>query len=236
MRLPSRSASMAEKFRHDLAVEWLGKPMPNWSQPCPITVQVGDHLGAGGATSFVFNHGEVFGWQMNIQGPLDRVLDSVLPHEVTHTIFASHFRQPLPRWADEGGCTTVEHDSERIKQQKMLIAFLRTGRGIAFSQMFAMKEYPRDILPLYAQGHSLASFLMGQGGKQKFLAYLAEGMENEDWVTRRSGTTGSITWPCCRPVGSIGSNAAVRCSRCRPVEVPSCWPKPDVVRVPSRIS
>ncbi|HEX4148174.1 MAG TPA: hypothetical protein VHY20_04265, partial [Pirellulales bacterium] len=172
----------AEKFRKDLAVEWLGKPMPNWSQPCPITVQVGDHLGAGGATSFVFNQGEVFGWQMNIQGPLDRVLDSVLPHEVTHTIFASHFRRPLPRWADEGGCTTVEHDSERMKQQKMLIAFLRTGRGIAFSQMFAMKEYPRDILPLYAQGHSLASFLMSQGGKQKFLNYLSEGMENDDWV------------------------------------------------------
>ena len=172
----------AEKFRHDLAVEWLAKPMPNWSQPCPITVQVGDHLGAGGATSFVFNQGEVFGWQMNIQGPLDRVLDSVLPHEVTHTIFASHFRRPLPRWADEGGCTTVEHDSERMKQQKMLIAFLRTGRGIAFSQMFAMKEYPRDILPLYAQGHSLASFLMSQGGKQKFLNYLAEGMESEEWV------------------------------------------------------
>ena len=174
--------TMAEKFRHDLAVEWLGKPMPNWSQPCPITVQVGDHLGAGGATSFVFNQGEVFGWQMNIQGPLDRVLDSVLPHEVTHTIFASHFRQPLPRWADEGGCTTVEHDSERLKQQKMLIAFLRTGRGIAFSQMFAMKDYPRDILPLYAQGHSLASFLMSQGGKQKFLNYLAEGMEDDKWV------------------------------------------------------
>jgi hypothetical protein len=175
-------ATQAETFRRDLAVEWIGQPMPTWSQPCPIVVQVGNHLGAGGATSFVFNHGEVFGWQMSIQGPLDRVLDSVLPHEVTHTIFASHFRRPVPRWADEGGCTTVEHDSERIKQQKMLIAFLRTGRGIPFSQMFAMKEYPRDILPLYAQGHSLASYLVAQGGRQKFLTYLAEGMENEDWV------------------------------------------------------
>ena len=55
---------------------------------------------------------EVFGWDMKIQGSEERVLDSVLPHEVTHTIFASHFRQPLPRWADEGACTTVEHVSE----------------------------------------------------------------------------------------------------------------------------
>lgn len=172
----------AEDFRRDLAIEWLGKPMPNWSQPCPITVEAADHLGAGGATSFVFNHGEVFDWRMTIQGPLNRILDSVLPHEVTHTIFASHFRCPLPRWADEGGCTTVEHPSERRKQQQMLITFLQTGRGIAFNEMFAMKEYPRDILPLYSQGHSLASFLIAQGGKRKYLNYLADGMEREQWI------------------------------------------------------
>ena len=118
----------AEKFRSELAVEWLGKEMQNWSQPCPITVQVGEHLGAGGATSFVFEHGEVFGWRMTIQGSLERVLDSVLPHEVTHTVFATHLRQPLPRWADEGACTTVEHASERAKQQAMLVDFAHGTR------------------------------------------------------------------------------------------------------------
>jgi len=171
----------AERYRRDLAIEWLGRELPNWGQPCPITVQVGERLGAGGATSFVFDRGEVFGWQMTIQGSLERVLDSVLPHEVTHTIFASHFRQPLPRWADEGACTTVEHPAERTKQQRMLIEFLQTGRGIAFSQMFAMKEYPPDVLPLYAQGHSLASYLIAQGGKHKYLQFVADGMDSENW-------------------------------------------------------
>lgn len=171
----------AERFRHELAVEWLGQPLPRWSQPCPISVQVGPQLGAGGATSFVFDRGEVFGWQMSIQGSLERVLDSVLPHEVTHTVFATHFRQPLPRWADEGACTTVEHPSEVAKQQRMLITFLKTGRGIPFSQMFAMKEYPADVLPLYSQGHSLASFLIAQGGKRKFMDYVGAGLETERW-------------------------------------------------------
>jgi len=165
----------AEACRRDLAIEWLGREMPNWSQPCPITAQVGDHLGAGGATSFVFEHGEVFGWRMTIQGSLVRILDSVLPHEVTHTIFATHFRQPLPRWADEGACTTVEHASERAKQQNMLVDFLRTGRGIAFNRMFAMKEYPRDVMPLYSQGYSLARYLIAQGGRRKFIADLGAG-------------------------------------------------------------
>lgn len=172
----------AEAFRRDLAQEWLGQEMPNWSQPCPITAQVGDQLGAGGATSFVFDRGEVFGWRMTIQGSLERILDSVLPHEVTHTIFATHFRQPLPRWADEGACTTVEHTSEKSKQQHMLVGFLRTGRGIAFSQMFAMKEYPHDVLPLYSQGYSVARWLVQQGGRQKFLAFLADGLQDENWT------------------------------------------------------
>jgi hypothetical protein len=173
----------AEKYRRELAVEWLGKEMPNWFQPCPITVEDGPRLGAGGATSFVFDHGDVFDWEMTIQGSRERILDSVLPHEVTHTVFASYFRRPLPRWADEGACSTVEHDSERRKQQRMLIQFLQTRRGIAFNDMFAMTQYPKDILPLYAQGHSLATFLVAQGGKRKFLQYVRQGLTTDDWTT-----------------------------------------------------
>ncbi len=171
----------AEKYRRDLAVEWLGKAMPNWSQPCTMTVHAGPHLGAGGATSFVFDHGQVFGWRMTIQGSPERVLDSVLPHEITHMVLASHFRRPLPRWADEGAASSAETPAELSKHRKMLIQFLQTGRGIAFDRMFAMKQYPRDIMPLYAQGFSLAEYLIQRGGKRRFLAFVAEGMESEQW-------------------------------------------------------
>jgi hypothetical protein len=181
--LAEKIGKSAELYRRELAIDWLGDALPNWPQPCPIHAQVAPHLGAGGATSFMFDRGEVFGWQMNIQGTEERIIDSVLPHEVTHTIFASHFRRPLPRWADEGACTTVEHPSERGKQERMLIDFLRTNRGIAFSQMFVMTEYPQDILPLYAQGYALARFLIDQKGKHEFLAYLQEGMSSDDWTT-----------------------------------------------------
>jgi hypothetical protein len=171
----------AEKYRHDLAIEWLGKELPQWRGPCPITANVSDQLGAGGATSFVFSHGQVDWEGMNIQGSALRILDSVLPHEVTHTIFASHFRQPLPRWADEGACTTVEHSSERARHQQMLITFLRTGRGIAMSRLFAMKEYPPDVLPLYAQGYSVARYLIEQGGRRKYVNFVGDGLSDENW-------------------------------------------------------
>ncbi len=181
-RLAKEIGDAAERYRSELAQEWLGSKLPNWSKRCPIKARVAPNLGAGGATSFVFDRGEVFGWRMEIQGSRERVLDSVVPHEVTHTIFASHFRQPIPRWADEGACTTVEHRSEIAKQERMLVEFLQTRRGIPFSNMFAMKEYPQDVLPLYAQGHALARFLIDQRGKREFLAFLEDGLQDENWI------------------------------------------------------
>src|SRR5690606_2669135 len=103
-------------FRYYHAVEWLGQSLPGqWMQPCTIRCKVGN-IGAGGQTTFTFQNGEVGGWDMYIQGTEERILDSVLPHEVLHTIFASHFRRPLPRWADEGAASSVEHTTEKARQ------------------------------------------------------------------------------------------------------------------------
>ena len=180
-----RIANEAERFRSELSMEWLGYEIKPWQDRCPITVEIGMH--AGGETSFAFvtppqgGRGFPTGWQMKIFGPPERLLDAVLPHEITHTIFATHFGRPLPRWADEGACTTVEHVSERAKNHNMLISFLggTPSRGIPFNRMFTMKNYPHDILPLYAQGYSLAKFLIQQKGRRHFLDYLNTGMNLE---------------------------------------------------------
>src|SRR5947208_3405938 len=141
-QLAEEICKAAEQYRRDLAVEWLGQELPPWQGLCPIRADVAPNLGAGGATSFVFHGGTPSQWTMNIQGSRERILDSVLPHEITHTVFATHFGRPLPRWADEGGSTTVEHTSEKAKQDKFLIEFLTTNRGIPFNRMYQMKDYP----------------------------------------------------------------------------------------------
>ncbi len=173
----------AEYYRHHLAIAWLGKPLPGkWSQPCPIKCKVG-RIGAGGATSFTFNEGEVFGWHMDIQGSEQRILDSVLPHEISHMIFACHFRRQLPRWADEGAATLVEHESERMRQTKLLNQVIKTSKRIPLSKLLSIKEYPRDmqdVLTLYAEGYSLADYLVqkkGEQGRAEFLAFLGDALE-----------------------------------------------------------
>jgi len=179
--LANSIAQAAEQYRRDLAILWLGRELPPWRGPCPIQANVSPQLGAGGVTSFVFHRGEACDWQMTVQGSAQRILDSVLPHEVTHTVFATHFGQPLPRWADEGACTTVEHSEEQGRHQQMLITFLQTGRGIAMTKLFAMREYPPDMLPLYAQGYSVARYLIEQGGRRKFVQFVGDGLRDDNW-------------------------------------------------------
>jgi len=183
-QLANDIAIAAEKFRRELAIEWLGHEIEDWRTPCILTANLDSR--AFGETSFSFStppnvRSQPFDFVMKINGTRERLLDSVLPHEVTHTIFASHFGRPLPRWADEGACTVVEHLSERRKNHRMLIEFLTTNRGIPFNKMFAMKNYPRDILPLYAQGYSLCRYLVQRGGKRKLISFIGDGLQTSNW-------------------------------------------------------
>ena len=169
----------AETYRNDLADHWLGRTLPNWPQPCPIRVVAGN-IPAQGVTTY--NPNPVSNFQMEVVGTPERILDSVLPHEVTHTILATHFGRPLPRWADEGICTTVEHVSERQKHEEKLREFLRTRRGIAMNRLFLLTEYPSDVLPMYAQGYSVCQFLIAQRGPQNFVTFLGDYMQRPSWT------------------------------------------------------
>jgi hypothetical protein len=170
----------AEKYRRDLAIHWLGQQLPPWPAPCPIRVVAGPHLAAQGVTTY--NPAPVRDFQMEVVGTPERILDSVLPHEVTHTVLATYFGRPLPRWADEGICTTVEHVSERSKHETKLREFLRSRRGIAMNQLFLMTEYPSDVLPMYAQGYSVCRFLIDQKGPQTFIQFLGDYMRHPSWT------------------------------------------------------
>ena len=188
--IETESAQLAEEFgktaetlRHDLAVSWLGQPIDQWSQPCPITVRVGPYANTN-STTFVFNDGEVFGWHSTCQGPQERIIDSVLPHEINHMVLASHFRRAVPRWADEGMATSVEHPSEWVNWYSWLDTALRTGRGLAFNRMFAMTEVDNtNFMPIYAQGLTLTEFLIQQGGRHKFVKYIGDGLDGNQWAT-----------------------------------------------------
>ena len=173
--LARKVGEAAEYHRQQLAISWLGQPLKSWFQKCKVTVHHGANIGAGGRTKFKFDHGDVYGWDMRVQGSVERILDSVIPHEVNHTILACHFRRPVPRWADEGAASLIEHSSERDKQQQLVNQLMHTGRRIPLRILLDMTEYPTDmqqVLALYAEGYSLTQYLVQSQGRDAFLRFL----------------------------------------------------------------
>jgi hypothetical protein len=169
----------AEHYRKEKSRLWLGYEMPPWGQPCPIHVKVTMHP-PGGATSFIFDNGQVLRQNMEIEGPLDRLLASVLPHEITHTVFAYYFRQPVPRWADEGGSVLSEDEPEKQMHDKLVRQILNAGQAIPLRRLFSLRDYPREVMCLYAEGFSMAHFLVASWDRQTYLKFVAQGM-TEGW-------------------------------------------------------
>lgn len=179
-QIAQQVGQLAEQYRKEKAIQWLGQEMPNWPEPCPIQVKV-TMSGAGGATSFAFDQGRVLSQQMTIEGALERLLNSVLPHEVTHTVFAYHFRRPVPRWADEGGAVLSEDDAERTRHDQLCRQILNSGRAIPLRRLLGLKDYPNDpgdVMALYAEGYSVTAFLVQNSSRPAFLNFVAHAMQH----------------------------------------------------------
>lgn len=169
----------AERHRKRLARLWLGKEIPPWKKPCPIKITI-TTTGLGGTTSFAFDKGKILSQDMHLEGSLDGILANSLPHEVTHTILAHHFRCPIPRWADEGAALQSEDEREKKRYDKLLQEIFRKGRTIALRRLLPLKNYPPDVMVLYAQGYSLTRFLVEAGDRATYLAFVKDGMK-KDW-------------------------------------------------------
>jgi hypothetical protein len=170
-------ARHAETCRRTLARAWLGRELPAWSTPCPIRVKLtaGE---AGGLTSFGFDGGRVSDQRMTVEGRLDRILASALPHEVTHTIFAAYFGGPMPRWADEGA-SLLSEDRRETDRHDQIAALLLSRRGQwPLSRLFRIDTYPSDpdgLMGFYGQGYSVSRFLVEIGGRPRFLQFVRDG-------------------------------------------------------------
>lgn len=171
----------AEANRKTIAIAWLGKELPNWSAKCPIRAKLtaGE---AGGETGFSFGGGRVLSQDIRVEGRLDRILASALPHEVTHTIFAAYFGGPMPRWADEGASLLSEDSRETTRHDRIVMDLLARRGEFSLNKLFRFEEYPNDLMGFYGQGYSVSRFLVETGGRPRFLKFVKDGMKT-GWDT-----------------------------------------------------
>jgi hypothetical protein len=176
-----RVGERAEECRISIAKAWLGHELAAWTAPCPVRVVITQGE-AGGLTSFGFHQGGVTDQRITVEGRLDRILASALPHEVTHTIFASYFGGPMPRWADEGASLLSEDNRELRRHDQIAIDLLGRRGEIPLTRLFVIEEYPRDLMSFYGQGYSISRFLVEMGGRPRFLRFVRDGLQN-GWDT-----------------------------------------------------
>jgi RNA polymerase sigma factor (sigma-70 family) len=182
--VPSRTARLiaeaAENHRKQQALQWLGKELPRWSEPCRINVRIDENLKQGsGATTFQFVDSKVE-QAMMLEGSLVRVLSDLLPHEVTHTVLASHFRKPIPRWADEGIASLAESPEEQQSHERKLPEIVNSGRMMKLSKLFAHKDFPSDVQVFCCQSQSIARYLLEHKNAKTLIAFVKDGMD-DDW-------------------------------------------------------
>jgi hypothetical protein len=100
---------------------------------------------------------------------------------MTHAVFATYFHQPLPRWADEGASTIVEHEVQRAQQERHVTEMLLSGSALSVAELFLADGEREQAWAMYAQGYSLTRFFLAHGGKQKFIGFLTEGVSGNSW-------------------------------------------------------
>ena len=170
-------AESAESTRKRLGKLWLDQELENWSTPCQIRACI--NLGAvAGITDVTYAAGRVRKHEVDVQGPLDRVLKGPLPHELTHVLFAHYFGAQAPRWADEGGAILSEDESQGERQTKAMRKLQAEKRYFPLRRLLEMRQYPQDMPAIYAQGHSLTRFLVDTKDRKAFLAFVKDGIDN----------------------------------------------------------
>ncbi len=160
-------AAEAEYQRAELAKLWLGKELPAWENPCEV-VYAPTATGAGTGLS-VLTYGKAKDGsptlavsRIVLNGDFLNVLTDSVPSQVMHVVIHSHFGTVLPRWADEGLAMLAKPIEAQTQEDLRCRELLNAGRAIRLNKLLTMKSYPRDMVVLYAQSHSVIRFLLAQ--------------------------------------------------------------------------
>jgi RNA polymerase sigma factor (sigma-70 family) len=181
-------AQAAEQQRRLQALLWLVHKLPEWPEPCRVKVKLLASRQAGllmkeggGFTTFRIDKGVMAAQEMHLEAPLEEILAKYLPHEVAHTVFASYFGVPIPRWADEAGALLSEDEEEQQACARNVGEVCgHPERIIPLRRLLSLLEYPdrSELEVFYVESYSLTRFLIERKDRPTFLAFVKQGMRH----------------------------------------------------------
>ena len=184
--LARKVANRAEAARADLVQRWSGHPARGaWTPRCDLylyptasqfSVETGQPEESPGFSTAELSGGRVSMRLIRLRGDHPRMVDAVLPHEITHVVLAELFPiRQIPRWADEGMAVLSEPGNEQNLRAADLHGPL-TANGVFKLIDLMTTDYPADPYRalFYAQSISVTRFLVQLGTPTQFVTFVGD--------------------------------------------------------------
>lgn len=174
--LATEVVKQAEKFRKEIAMEWLVTEIPAGKEFVFINVKLsttedeGLTLLCGPGRRFRGAH-----W-MWLTTSRERALGSTLAHEMAHVVLSSRFPRGMPPWANEGIASRYDDEGRKRRRREILAGFERNGWPQVERILEARSIRPTDE-EAYAVSCSLVDFFLSRGDRSRLLDFVQDGSE-----------------------------------------------------------
>jgi len=193
-------ARIVERTRLDMYRKWFGHDGAEWITRCDVFLHAtaneyyrttGESMESPGHSRIEIDPASqrVVNRRMDMHCDQNGMLETVLPHETTHTVVAGMFGPThVPRWADEGMAVLTETPGRIEQHRRNLIRFHKEQTLFGVRELMEQREFParERISAWFAQSVFLVEFLAAQHGAVVFSEFLRDGLrEGYELALRR---------------------------------------------------
>lgn len=176
-RIADQVLDQAERFRKDLAVRWLGEPLPAGVGRALVCVELSYKNSDGGFWPIDDARRKLH--RLRVTMAPDKPLTHILAHETTHLILEIGFHGKLPIWADEGIAMLQDEEELDCARRQVIERYARSDNWPDLRKVLQAERIKGD-LESYAIAASLTGFLLTRGDAANLFRFALDGTTG-DW-------------------------------------------------------
>lgn len=156
----------------------------HWYKPCDVFIHptqeefmasTDNHKWSGGAHFIAQRNGVLKSHRIESFQTQPRLLQAIIPHEVTHAMLAHYlrYRQTVPLWLNEGLAARSEPMAVHRYYQRIVRQALEVGVALRATDLTRAAVYPdgRSVQLFYAHCFSVCDYLIQLRGLKTFLRF-----------------------------------------------------------------
>ena len=163
--------SQAERYRKEIAEEWLGTELPEGVGRTHINVSFSDSQDRG--LTWPDDGPRRTLHALYLTTSPDRALGNTLKHEMCHVVFATRFPMDkrLPTWIEEGIASRYDDDQRGRSRLQMARWWEQTGNWPTIERVLKATRLPATDRVGYTVAASLTEFLLSRGDKTTLISF-----------------------------------------------------------------